>query len=84
MSSSIPIKYDNRVEWRNEKGRIHREDGPAIEWDSGYKTWLIEGLYHREDGPAYEGSDSKGWYINNELHREDGPALEHIDGYKAW
>ena len=24
-------------------GKIHREDGPAIEWASGYKGWWLNG-----------------------------------------
>ena len=53
------------IEYRNEQGKLHREDGPAIEWKSGTKEWRINGKLHRIDGPAIEYSDgSKIWYIN--------------------
>jgi hypothetical protein len=35
-------------------GKLHREDGPAIEWSDGYKAWYLNGNRHREDGPAVE------------------------------
>ena len=50
--------------WKN---RLHhREDGPAIEMESGDKFWIIRGQYHREDGPAIEFSNGDiRWYYNN-------------------
>jgi hypothetical protein len=51
--------------WRNSDNKLHREDGPAIEYSSGAKEWWINGKYHREDGPAYESSNGyKEWWIN--------------------
>jgi hypothetical protein len=63
----------------------HREDGPAIEYADGYKSWYLNGNLHREDGPAIEwSSGGKSWYLNGNLHREDGPAVEYVDGAKSW
>ena len=46
-------------------GKIHREDGPAIEWANGDKSWYLNGILHREDGPAIECSNGeKCWWIN--------------------
>jgi len=48
-------------------GKLHREDGPAIEDSGGNKQWWINGKLHREDGPAIEYSDGdKSWYLNGE------------------
>ena len=64
---------------------LHNEDGPAIEYQNGDKSWYIDGELHREDGPAIEYLNSvKAWYINGELHREDGPAIEYSNGDKEW
>jgi hypothetical protein len=64
---------------------LHREDGPAVEHASGYKSWFINGKRHREDGPAIEFvNGTKEWYNMCKLHREDGPAIERADGTKAW
>ena len=71
------------TEWYNLKGQLHRENGPAVKWTSGYKAYYINGIKHREDGPAIEYSDgAKYYYINGKRHREDGPAIEHADGGK--
>ena len=44
---------------------IHREDGPAIEYNGGSKEWYINGKLHRDDGPAVEFSNGiKLWYYN--------------------
>ena len=46
-------------------GKLHREDGPAIELANGNKFWCLNDMLHREDGPAIECADgSKYWYIN--------------------
>jgi len=66
-------------------GKLHREDGPAIEWADGTKSWYLNDQLHREDGPAYEyANGNKFWCLNGQLHREDGPAIEYIDGDKYW
>ena len=66
-------------------GKLHREDGPAVEGAYGSKYWYLNGQRHREDGPAIEDADgSKYWWLNGKLHREDGPALNHLYGSKEW
>jgi hypothetical protein len=46
---------------------LHREDGPAIYYTDGHKSWHLNGKIHREDGPAIEWNDgSKCWYLNGE------------------
>jgi len=64
---------------------FHREDGPAIEWVDGSKSWYRNGKLHREDGPAGEyASGTKVWSIDGLKHREDGPAIERADGSNEW
>ena len=77
---------DGTIDSKQDNSKIlHREDGPAIEWSNGDKSWFINGKRHREDGPAIEGSNgSKYWYINGKLHREDGHAVEYSNGTKEW
>jgi phage terminase Nu1 subunit (DNA packaging protein) len=66
-------------------GKLHREDGPAIEYADGDKYWYFKRKRHREDGPAIEWANGdRYWYIHGKLHREDGPALERAGGYEAW
>ena len=52
-------------EWRDEHGRLHREDGPAIEYPSGSKSWYQNGKLHRTDGPARQFANGEAeWYRN--------------------
>ena len=75
--------YTNRTEWF-QNGRLHRLDGPAVEWN-GDRFWYQNGRLHRTDGPACEYLDGdKCWYQNGKLHREDGPAIEWTDGAAGW
>ena len=51
--------------------KLHREDGPAIEYPNGSKEWWLNGHCHREDGPAVEyASGTKEWWLNNEFLTE--------------
>jgi len=76
-------RYGNK-RWRL-NGKLHREDGPAVERANGYKSWWLHGECHREDGPAVENANGdKYWYLHGKMHREDGPAIENANGYKEW
>ena len=49
--------------WLN--GKLHREDGPAVERANGTKQWSLNGKLHREDGPAVEWANgTKEWFLN--------------------
>src|ERR1039458_9170396 len=77
-----------RKEWHTDGkpwGLLHREDGPAVEYEDGGKEWWQYGKLHREDGPAKDHANGmKVWCINDKLHREDGPAFESSEGMKVW
>ena len=57
--------YDNGdKEWR-QNDKLHRLDGPAIEYANGNKEWYQNNELHRLDGPAIEYVDNdKSWYID--------------------
>ncbi len=55
--------------------KLHRIDGPAIEYGNG--------KLHRMNGPAVEYGD-RVWYFNGKLHRINGPAIEYSNGDKEW
>ena len=80
---SIEITSNLISIYKNEK--LHRDDGPAVIYSNGNKTWYKNGELHRDDGPAVIRNDgTKGWYKNGLCHREDGPAVIFSDGYQAW
>ena len=88
-------KHGDKV-WRLPNGKKHREDGPAVETNYGYKAWYANGLRHREDGPAMEWSNGdKEWWLeginyteqeyyakNNELLTECGSTIEYVNSDK--
>ena len=61
-----------------ENGKLHRNDGPAIEsLDGTLKIWYVNGVRHREDGPAFINKNNRTiWYKHGKKHRLDGPATE--------
>ena len=83
MSKHNIIK-DNIATYYYVNDKLHREDGPAIEYNSGDASWYINGLRHRVGGPAKNFSYTKQWWVDGKLHREDGPAVEDSDGNKFW
>lgn len=59
----ILIEEDGSKFWYYE-GKLHREDGPAVEYSYGTKFWYYYGNIHREDGPAVEWTDGcKAWFL---------------------
>ena len=81
---TVNVSEDGNKEWYL-NGKLHRVNGPAIEYTSGTKSWYLNGERHREDGPAIEyASGNKAWFLNGKLHREDGPAKEWSNGDKVW
>lgn len=84
MKYTVEVNSEGTKTWYL-NGKLHREDGPAIESVNGDKSWWINGWLHREDGPACEWKDgSKTWYKDGLRHREDGPACEYPNGIKEW
>ena len=65
MTNNPKIYSNGNKYWENAQGEFHREDGPAIEYDDGSKSWYQDGKLHREDGPAIEWTNGVTcWYIN--------------------
>ena len=76
-------KNGNKSWWQDDK--LHRTDGPAVEWADGSKQWYLNGKRHRTDGPAIESANGyKAWWQHDKRHRTDGPAVEYASGTKAW
>jgi len=61
-------------------GKLHREEGPAIEsLDGDMQAWYVNGTRHRDGAPAFiVKGNRQGWYRNGKLHRETGPAMEYF------
>ena len=60
------VIHNNGTKFWYKNGRIHRDDGPAVESADGTKFWYKNGKIHREDGPAREYANSyKEYWLND-------------------
>ena len=72
-------------EWRDENKLWHKEDGPAIIWASGDKSWYFHGKRHRTDGPAIEWKEQTSWYLHGEkLPCKSQEEFQHLMKLKAF
>lgn len=60
---------DGTREWYRD-GKLHRDDGPAVEHSDGTRMWCRNGKLHREDSPAIEFADGRReWWRDGKRHR---------------
>ena len=65
-------EYSNKLKQWYKEGKLHRENGPAVELERGQKEWWIEGKRHRTDGPAREYSNGeKEWWVDGKKFFEE-------------
>lgn len=71
--------------WYDDRGQLHRTDGPASITLVGTEIYYWHGKKHRVDGPAIINLDGDQWWWNHGvIHRADGPAITRPDGYTEW
>ena len=76
--------YANGTKWYQDN-KLHRINGPAIEYADGEKQWYQNGKRHRIDGPAIEYVNGyKAWYKNGKRHRDNGPAIIWVNDKKEY
>ncbi len=80
-----PYCIKDEVRYTDERGELHRDDGPAVMWPDGRLEWYRHGKQHRDDGPAEIWPDgTQRWCQHGKLHREDGPAKIRASGSQEW
>ena len=73
--------------WHNEKGELHRVNGPAVVITDGSEIWYKEGERHRGGGlPSGEfANGTKEWVVEGKRHRAgDLPAIARRNGTMFW
>src|SRR5271166_3649048 len=82
MSKNQPVcKVDEFGDKRCKlNGRLHNENGPAVEFVDGTRAWYIRDLCHRDERdpktglilPAVQWADgAKDWYHYGKVHRDE-------------
>ncbi len=86
MMNRLIIDEDGTKRWINEKGLLHREDGPALEYSFGSNYWYFNGEYHREDGPAIEYNDGgkSYWYHGQYIKCDNDEEFKKLIALKAF
>lgn len=66
-------------------GKLHRNGGPASEFESGAKIWYQNGEKHRIGAPAeIDESGTETWFHHGKIHMIDGPAKIFKSGHQEW
>ena len=66
----VKVDDDGTKRWYLDD-KLHREDGPAVEYVNGTKLWYLGDKLHRVDGPAIEYADGrKSWFLNGVEYTE--------------
>ena len=56
------------IEHTNEKGKLHRTDGPAVVYTDGSCAWYLNGNLHRTDGPAVKYKNGyQAWWVDGKF-----------------
>ena len=72
LKYQVKVSKNGTRRYYNNVGILHRDDGPAVEWSDGTKSWYQNGQCHRTDGPAIEyPTGHKRWFINGRMMTED-------------
>ena len=67
-SGDTDLEILSMIEHRNEKGQLHRVDGPAVEWPDGTREWWVNGQLHRVDGPAIvRANGTRAWFVDGKF-----------------
>ena len=67
LEDSCKVHINCGEKYWHQNDKLHRLNGPAVEYADGGKEWWHNGKLHRLDGPAVEyPSGTKLWYLNGE------------------
>jgi hypothetical protein len=48
MKSELIITTTGIKVWKLPNGQLHRQDGPAVEYNNGSKSWWLNGIKYTE------------------------------------
>jgi hypothetical protein len=65
MSASIKIENFGYTEWFNEQGKLHRIDGPSIEYQNEDEEWRLNGQLLYTDKALWK-PKFRYWWFNGQ------------------
>lgn len=68
------------ISYKNNKGQLHRVDGPALIWNDGSVFWYYEDKFHCTNGPAiiHANNGKKGWCIHGIRYTNESEYLKEV------
>ena len=66
----VVVAPDGTRKYYNSAGKLHCEEGPAVEYAGGSKEWWQNGLRHCDTGPAVEWANTTEWWLNGTSYTE--------------
>ena len=81
-----PTSRGTVVNYHDDLGKRHREDGPAIIWPDGTKHWFKHGKRHRSDGPAsiYPDGRCEWWIDGKKYPRKTRASIDVTENDIGW
>jgi len=66
MTEPICHTYEDGTKSWYLNDKLHRTDGPAVEYANGTKRWYLNDKLHRTDGPAVVRANDTEWRLYGE------------------
>ena len=84
VKNGLYIDDEGNRKWYKDS-KLHRDNGPAVEWVNGDRWWCKDSKLHREDGPAIEYANGNHWrYKTNGILHGNDHADELLDSLRWW
>lgn len=79
-SKTIRRVRNGIVYWRTKKGgKLHRINGPAVEFPDGTKYWYKNDIRHRLNGPAIQHADGDDMYYVDGRRFTENEFYKYVD-----
>lgn len=83
--AKVVINFRGIKTYRDNKGRLHREDGPAVIYPDGSKFYHVNGSRTSITQPtSYFDNGYVEWNLYAIPHRDNGPACASPNGLLRW
>ena len=60
----IRFRYDEPIRYWDSNSKLHRSNGPAVDFNDGDWVWRLHGKQHRYYGPSDRFSKKYYWFVH--------------------